>query len=112
MTQCRLGSSASQGNLHSFCGQIGQTIAFSEALTLPDLELMYSIGANMLPVRDYEYVGKLNNYLYNNNLIIIKKKLIVDFRGTIVGQSGSTFVMSNKRSCKIFFSYDPKVYII
>ena len=30
-------------------------------------------------------------------------------RGTIVGQSGSTFIMSNKRSCKILFSYDPKV---
>lgn len=60
MTQCRLGSSASHGNLHTFCGQIGHVIAFSEALIIPDLELMYSIGANNLPVRDYEYVFIIN----------------------------------------------------
>jgi hypothetical protein len=56
MSLCRLGSSASSGALQSFCGQIGQTITFAESLTLPDMELMYSMGANMVPVRDYEYV--------------------------------------------------------
>jgi len=56
MSVCRLGAPASGGVLHSFCGQIGHFIAFAEALTASDMDLIYSIGPNMLPVRDYEYV--------------------------------------------------------
>lgn len=57
MTQNRLGAAAS--TLHSFCGQIGNTIAFAEAINPPDVEMIYSLGPNMFPIRDYEYVNGL-----------------------------------------------------
>ena len=58
MSVCRLGASGSGGVLQSFCGQVGNTVAFAESLTAPDIDLIYSIGPNMLPVRDFEYVRR------------------------------------------------------